>query len=192
MSTTVFSGNLFPGKTGRDNCPAALSPNTWCSNQGGRQLRHTMEFPGWLQISYHSSSHPWKGNIPTLCLSHYLYHSTLTQFFNKQCMTLRLLLHSCYIYVCSLTTPCNRTLWYGQYTRGLRPPEYGEKSPNTFTSAAPRTYSIICIGAESCLGSIVGFARLPCFGTLRSVMLAKVALGELLRLCPSWAGLTPQ
>ena len=42
----------------------------------------------------------------------------------------------------------------------------------------------------SCLGSIVGFARLPCFGTLRSAISAKVALGELLRLCPGSAGLS--
>ena len=82
-------------------------------------------------------------------------------------------------------TLCNRILWYGQYTRGLSTPEYGVRILNTLTSAAPRTYSTICIGSESCLGSIVGFARLPCFGTLRSAMLAKVALGELLRLCPS-------
>ena len=61
-------------------------------------------------------------------------------------------------------------------------------SPNTFTSAAPRTYSIICIGSESCLGSIVGFARLLCFGTLCSALSAKVALGELLRLCLGSAG----
>ena len=31
-----------------------------------------------------------------------------------------------------------------------------QESPNTFDSAAPRTYSIICISSESCLGSIVG------------------------------------
>src|SRR4051812_12123424 len=49
---------------------------------------------------------------------------------------------------------------------------------------------IICISSESCLWSIVGFARLPCFGTLRSVISAKVALGELLRLCPGSAGLS--
>ena len=64
------------------------------------------------------------------------------------------------------------------------------RSPNTFDSAAPRTSSIICIGSESCLGSIVGFARLPCFGTLRSAISAKVALGELLRLCPDLSGLS--
>ena len=58
------------------------------------------------------------------------------------------------------------------------------KSPNTSTSAAPRTYSIICISSESCRGSIVGFARLPCFGTLRSAISAKVALGELLPCVP--------
>ena len=56
--------------------------------------------------------------------------------------------------------------------------------------SAPRTYSTICISCESCLGSLVGFARLPCFGTLRSALSAKVALGELLRLCPGSAGLS--
>ena len=95
-----------------------------------------------------------------------------------------------YISMCSLMMPCNRTLWYGQYTRGLRTPQYGVKSPNTFTSAAPRTYSIICISSESCLWSNVQFARLLCFGTLRSALSAKVALGELLRLCPGSAGLS--
>ena len=77
-----------------------------------------------------------------------------------------------------------------KYTRGLSTPKYGVISPNTFTSAARWTYSIIGIGSESCLGSIVGFARLPCFGTLHSVISAKVALGEPLRLCPGWAGLS--
>ena len=65
-----------------------------------------------------------------------------------------------------------------EYTRSLSSPHHGVISLNTFTSAAPRTYSIICIGSESCLGSMGGFARLPCFGTLRSVISAKVALGE--------------
>ena len=74
--------------------------------------------------------------------------------------------------------------------QGLTYPQYGVKSPNTFTSAAPRTYSIICISSESCLWSNVGFARLLCFGTLRSALSAKVALGELLRLCPGSAGLS--
>ena len=85
--------------------------------------------------------------------------------------------------MCSLMTPCNRTLWYGQYTRGLRTPQCGVKSPNTFTSAAPRTYSIICISSESCLWSNVGFARLLCFGTLHSALLDKVVLGNVPRFC---------
>ena len=92
--------------------------------------------------------------------------------------------------MCSLMTPCNRTLWYAQYTRGLSTPQYGVRSSDTFTSAAPLTYNIICISSESCLGSIVGFARLPCFGTLRSAISSKVALGGLLRLCPGSAGLS--
>ena len=64
------------------------------------------------------------------------------------------------------------------------------RSPNAFDNAEPRTYSIICISSESCLGSIVGFAWLLCFGTLRSAIPAKVAQGELLRLCPGSAGLS--
>ena len=48
----------------------------------------------------------------------------------------------------------------------------------------------ICISSESCLGSIVGFARLPCFGTLRFAISAKVELGEPLRLCPDSSGLS--
>ena len=64
------------------------------------------------------------------------------------------------------------------------------RSSNTFDSVAPRTYSIICISSESCLKLIVGIARLPCFGTLRSAISAKVALGEQLRLCPGSAGLS--
>ena len=48
----------------------------------------------------------------------------------------------------------------------------------------------ICISSESCLWLNVGFGRLLCFGTLRSALSAKVALGELLRLCPGSAGLS--
>ena len=77
------------------------------------------------------------------------------------------------------------TLVRPKYARGFSTPQYGVRSLNTLTSAAPQIYSITCIGFESCLGSIVGIARLLCFGALRSTILAKVALGELLRLCPS-------
>ena len=76
------------------------------------------------------------------------------------------------------------TLVRPKYATGFSTPQYGVRSPNTLTSAAPRTYSIICIGSVSCLRSIVGFARLLCFGALRSAISAKVALGEPLQLCP--------
>src|SRR5512132_3524501 len=69
-------------------------------------------------------------------------------------------------------------LVWPKYARGFSTPQYGVRSPNTLTSVAPQTYSIICIGSESCLGSIVGFARLLCFGALRSTVSAKVELGE--------------
>ena len=72
-------------------------------------------------------------------------------------------------------------------------PYYGKKkSEHPHSSSAPQTYSIICISSESCLGSIVGFARLLCFGTLRSAISAKVALWELLQLCPGSSGRAPQ
>ena len=59
------------------------------------------------------------------------------------------------------------------------------KSKHLHGSSAPRTYSIICIGSESCLGSNVGFSRLPCFVAIRSTISAKAAQEELLQLCPS-------
>ena len=47
----------------------------------------------------------------------------------------------------------------------------------------------ICIGFELCLWSIVGLPG-SCACLLHSAILAKVALGELLRLCPGSAGLS--
>ena len=44
----------------------------------------------------------------------------------------------------------------------------------------PELIALYASAPNHVLGSIVGFARLPCFGTLRSVISAKVALGELL------------
>ena len=66
------------------------------------------------------------------------------------------------------------------------------KSEHLLGRSAPRTYNIICISSESCLGSNVGFARLPCFAALRSAISAKAAQGQLLRLCPGSSGRAPQ
>ena len=49
----------------------------------------------------------------------------------------------------------------------------------------PELIALYASAPNHVLGSIVGFARLPCFGTLRSVLSANVALGEPLRLRPS-------
>ena len=62
--------------------------------------------------------------------------------------------------------------------------------PNTLGSVWRLELGLICISSESCLWSNVGFAWLLCFGTLRSALSAKVALGELLRLCPGSVGLS--
>ena len=66
--------------------------------------------------------------------------------------------------------------------------QYMLQSPNTFGSVRRREFGLICISSESCLWSNVGFARLPRFATLRSALSAKVAPGELLRLCPGSSG----
>ena len=84
----------------------------------------------------------------------------------------------------------NHALCYARLCQGLH--STAIKSDHLLGRSAPRTYSTICISSESCLGSLVGFARLSCFGTLCSVPSAKVALGELLRLCPGFAGRAPQ
>ena len=138
---------------------------------------------------HHSTAYPWRGTciiVPslayrTICIVLHLQQS----FLNKQCNTFLLILHFLFIHMFIYDMLHPYTLVRPKNTRGLCSPHHGVISPNTFTSAAPRTYSTICISSESCLESIVGFARLPCFGTLHSVVLAKVALGEPLRLCPS-------
>ena len=86
------------------------------------------------------------------------------------------------------------TSGYGMYldTRGLLLRALFSRHmlsrPNTLGSVRRREFGLICISSESCLWSYVGFSRLPCFGTLCSSISAKVALGELLRLCPGSSG----
>ena len=110
-------------------------------------------------------------NSPTFCLSHYLYHSALiAAIFNKQCIAFVYFLHYLFINKCSLTTCCTRTTRYGQNTLGaFSTPQYGVRSPNTFTSAAPRTYSIICIGSESCVWWVLACLA-PVLATLCSAL----------------------
>ena len=137
-----------------------------------------------------SRSSPLEGdmsNSPVHCLSHYLYRSTFTvAFLNKQYIAstyYSIAFFYQYMFTYDMLHPY--TLVRPKYARGFSTPQYGVRSLNTLTSVAPRTYSIICIVSESCLWSNVGFARLQCFGALHSAISAKVALRELLRLCPS-------
>ena len=124
-------------------------------------------------------------NSPTFRLSHYLYRYALitTILINNAELLSIFCITFFYMFLNDMLHPY--TLVRPKYAKGFSTPQYGVRSPNTFTSVAPRTYSTICIGSESCLGSIVGFARLLCFGALRSAISAKVALREPLRLCPS-------
>ena len=75
----------------------------------------------------------------------------------------------------------------GLLLRALFSLVYVIKTEHLRECSASRVWPI-CISSESCIWSNVGFARLPRFGTLRSVISAKVALGELLRLCPGSSG----
>ena len=62
-------------------------------------------------------------NSPTFCLSHYLYHSALiAALFNKQCIAFVYFCITLFLNICSLTTCCTRTLWYGQNTPGALVP----------------------------------------------------------------------
>ena len=138
---------------------------------------------------HHPTAYPWRGTcltVPslayrTICIVLHLQQS----FLNKQCSTFLLIIAFLFYTYVHLRHVASVHFGTAKNTRGLCSPHHGAVSPNTLTSAAPRTYSIICISSKSCLGSIVGFARLPCFGNLRSVVSAKVALGEPLQLRPS-------
>ena len=53
-------------------------------------------------------------------------------------------------------TPCNRTLWYEQYTRGLSTPQYGVRSPNTFTSADRELIALYASAPNHVFGQMLG------------------------------------
>ena len=95
-----------------------------------------------------------------------------------QCVDLNNMHRPSFIIDASLPQNGSHASCYARLCQGLH--STAIKSDHLFGRSAPRTYSTICISSESCLGSLVGFARLPCFGTLRSVPSAKVALGELM------------
>ena len=60
---------------------------------------------------------------PTFHLSHYLYRSALiATLFNKQCIALVYFCITFFLYICSLTTCCTHTHWYGQNTPGALVP----------------------------------------------------------------------
>ena len=85
-----------------------------------------------------------------------------------------------------------RTWKFRVHYQGRYSARYMLQRPNTLGSVRRREFGLICISSKSCLWSNVGFARLPRFGTLCSVISAKVALGELLRLRPGSARRAPQ
>ena len=64
-------------------------------------------------------------NSPTFYLSHYLYRSALiAAIFHKQCIASVYFCITLFLYIniCSLTTCCTHTLWYGQNTPGALVP----------------------------------------------------------------------
>ena len=112
--------------------------------------------------------------IVLFCLSHYLYTYALTYHSNKKwkiMYNVSLLLHFFIFFLdCLFITNCTHAFWYVQFARASVYPITWQESPNTFESAAPRTYSIICISSESCLGSIVGLpGSCACCPTFRYI-----------------------
>ena len=156
----------------------------------GRQTSHAALWNS--QVVFVTSGIPVLNTIPrpapgqdmlnspiSFCLSHYLYRSALINSLsiNNAYLFVYFLHYPLFTYMFIKWHDCTHTPWYGKHARGFSTPHYGVRRPNTVDSATPRTYSTICISSESCLGSIVGFARLLCFGTLRSVISTKVAQG---------------
>ena len=52
----------------------------------------------------------------------FCFHSSPFLINNTKLLSIIVLIYFLYIQICSVMTFCNRTLWYGQYTRGLRTP----------------------------------------------------------------------
>ena len=85
-----------------------------------------------------------------------------------------------------------RTWKYRVHNEGHYSAQYILQSPNTFGSVRHREFGLICISSESCLWSNVGFARLLGLPPYVPLLSAKVAKGELLRLCPDYSERAPQ
>ena len=102
------------------------------------------------------------------------YHITCTHTRRRTCQIQHVDLYDAYLLLFLIETLLSNGICTPRYAlicQGLHcTHNTAIKSEHLHRSSAPRTYSIICISSESCLGSIVGFARLPCFGTLRSAI----------------------
>ena len=126
----------------------------------------------------------------------YFYHITCTHMHRCGIQLKHVDLYDAYLPLSLIETPLSNGIHTPRYAlicQGLhRTYNTAIKSKHLRGRSAPWTYSIICISSESCLGSIVGFARLLCFAALRSAILASMAQGELLWLCPGSSGRAPQ
>ena len=71
----------------------------------------------------------------------------------------------------TLLIDCTRTLWYALIRQGLHcTPYYGNKSEHFYCTVRHPEFSIICIGSESCLWSIVGLpGSCACYLTFRYI-----------------------
>ena len=105
---------LMMQEPGKQTSHAALRNSQVVSITSSIPVSHTIPQPAPGTDMLHS---------PTFFLSHYLYRSALiAALFNKQCITFVYFRITLYIYICSLTTCCTRTLWYGQNTPGASVP----------------------------------------------------------------------
>ena len=114
---------------------------------------------------------PWSQQVlkSYFFLSHYLYSYTSTYYSITTCGFIWcLLVVPFYWYSLSNGT---RTLQYALICQGPRSTHNTTiKSGYLHGSSAPRTYSIICIGSESCLWSIVGLpGSYACYLTFRYI-----------------------
>ena len=97
----------------------------------------------------------------------------------------RQLITSIFFLDCLFITNSSRTYWYDQLARGFSVPHNTTRKVRTLSTV--RHPELIAL-YTSCLGSIVGFARLPCFGTLRSAISATVAVENYYNCAPVHLG----
>ena len=96
-------------------------------------------------------------NSPILLIALLVSFCSNAPFWIKQCIALRLLLHFSFTYICSFMKSSTRTLWYGQYARGLSIPHNTAWEVRTLlTVRHPELIALYASALNHVLGQLLG------------------------------------